>query len=331
MILISKVFFSFYSTIVLLSFMDGKVTNIFSNATILLINKRIFFVILPPIKLLTLMKKIFAVILLFICSFSVLSQEINIDTSYNMQEISMFRVLWQDFKADPLHKKQKLDCYFRYSKLFLQTIYSQISAPFGYTAYYLFRKPITTRLEQFYAEKNLSNIENVGNDIINGTINKQELKNYLGSFYYNLWLYGDTSSPIIDGGVPNDYKPNLPMFIRRWLYSGVRNPRWNATYINNYSSDIVAVKTVYDNREDILTHNYGTSDTKLGMWLRWYIDKDGKWWFFYENTTRKNKNKGKLFYFGAIGFGNKGNGLQLDNRKKTRFEFSLNRQVTIDN
>lgn len=276
------------------------------------------------------MKKIFAIILLSVSCYAVSSQEVLTDTSYNTQNISMFKVLWQDFKSDPSHQKQKIDCYTRYSKLFFQTIYSQVSAPFGYPLYYAFRKPITKRLEKFYQQHSLTNIEDVGQDIINGKIDKQELKNYLGFFYYNLWLYGDTSSPITDGGVPNDYKPNLPMFVRRWLYSGVRNPRWNATYINNYSSDIIAVKTVYDNRQDVLTHNYGTSDTKLGMWLRWYIDKDGKWWFFYENTTKKSEHKGRLFYFGAIGFGNKSNGLQLDNRKKTRFEFSLNRQVTID-
>ena len=256
---------------------------------------------------------------------------------YVLYDESMFKVLYNDFKSDKTHRVEKIDCYVRYTKLFFKTICSQITAPFGYVGYYCNRKKITARLESFYKDRNLENINNIGNDIKNGVIDKDELKDYLGSFYYNLWLYGDTESPVETGGVPKDYKPAMSMFWRRWFYSGLRNPKWNATYINNYSSDILKVSTVYDTRKDIVTHNYGTGDTKLGAILRWYVDDCGKWWFFYENTEMKTNKTGRLFYFGAVGLGNTEDGIlfgdgksQKSVKKKGRFEFSLNRKVTID-
>ncbi|MBR1774719.1 MAG: hypothetical protein IJ759_04245 [Bacteroidales bacterium] len=250
---------------------------------------------------------------------------------------NMLRVLYEDFTADKSFRIEKIDCYVRYTSLLVKTVYSQVTAPFGYIGYYWNKKKITQSLEEFYKLHNLDNIENVGNDIKNGVISKDDLKDYFGLFYYNLWLYGDTDDPLVTGGVPKDYKPNMPMYLRRWFYSGLRNPRWNATYINNYSADIIQVKTPYDTRTDIATHNYGTGDTRLGSVLRWYIDENGKWWFFYENTRRTKKNKGKLFYFGAVGLGGKEDGelkksasSEKKSTKKGRFEFSLNRTVTID-
>lgn len=242
---------------------------------------------------------------------------------------SMFDVLRQDFFNSPEHSKEKIDCYFRYTKLFLNTVYSQISAPVVYLAYYAFRKTITRKLSDFYQEKNLKNIENIGNDIVQGVVDKEELREYMGDVFYKMWLYGDTKNPIEDGGVPEDYKSSLPMFVRRWLYSGVRNPRWNATYTDNYTNPIVNISTPLDTRKDIITHNYGTSDTKLGTWLRWYVDDKGKWWFLYEKTKPTKENKGKLFYFGVVGLGSHMDGNYPEKTKQGRFEFSLNRTVTI--
>lgn len=245
------------------------------------------------------------------------------------QETNMFKVLWKDYWENEANRSQKRECYKTYSKMFLQSLYSQLTAPFGYVVYYIFKKPITHRIENLYAEKQLNNIDNIGKDILKGNITEEELREAL-KLYYGIWLYGDTDDPIVSGGVPKDYKTTLPMSIRRWLYCGVRNPRWNATYLNFYSDSIVEIRTTLDNRQDIVTHNYGTGDTKLGNRLRWYIDKQGKWWFFYENTKRTKENKGKLFYFGAVRLSNKEDGLQGKNSEKSRFEFSLNREVSID-
>lgn len=246
------------------------------------------------------------------------------------EDDSMFKVLWKDYLKDKEHRKEKRECYARYTKLFFKTLYGQASAPFMYVGYYLCRKKITNKLIQLYREKNLGSIENIGKDIINGLISEQEIEEYLGNGYYKLWLYGDTDDPIESGGVPKSYKPNLPIFQRRWFYSGVRNPRWNATYINNYSSNIRQISTPYDNRNNVNTRNYGTSDTRLGTWLRWYIDDKGRWWFLYEKTKRTNAKKGKLFYFGAVGLGDKQDGYYEKVNDKCRFEFSLNREVTIE-
>lgn len=289
------------------------------------------------------MNKILLVELILIFNLSVLQAQekkqiidTTIYTESSYKKICMFDILWNDYMASPINRKEKIDCYSRYAKLFLQSIYGQITAPIIYVGYYLSRKKITHKLENFYKLNNLSNIENIGKDIVNGIVLKEDLKKYLGYFYYNLWLYGDTDDPIISGGVPNDYKPNLPVFQRRWFYSGVRNARWNATYINNYSNDIVMIQTSYDTRKGVVTSNYGTGDTQLGVWLRWYVDNKGRWWFFYENTKITKHNKGKLFYFGAVGLSQYKDGKVSPNnknmqriRKKCRFEFSLNREVFI--
>ncbi|GEM_PF-2101089 len=252
-------------------------------------------------------------------------------TNYkNTNNDNIFKILKADYLSDTEHRKEKKECYLAYAKMFFQAMYGQITAPVVYIAYYLFRKPITERLETLYLQKGLTNIDNVGKDLLNGKIDKQDIREALGQIYYRLWLYGDTDDPILTGGVPKDYKPNLPIFIRRWLYCGVRNPRWNATYINFYSDSIVETRTVFDNRQDVITHNYGTGDTKLGTWLRWYVDKQGKWWFFYENTKQTKEHEGKLFYFGAVGLSNIEDGIMKNNTKKSRFEFSLNRVVKID-
>ncbi len=260
------------------------------------------------------------------------------DTTYTTQDASleeqennsMIKVLWKDYFESKENRKEKRDCYARYTKLFIETLYGQITAPFCYVGYYLCRKKITNKLTELYKEKNLENIENIGKDITNGVIDKEEIKECLGNGYYKLWLYGDTDNPVEDGGVPQSYKSNLPMFIRRWFYSGVRNPRWNATYINNYSANIKKITTSIDKRTNTNTHNFGTSDTRLGTWLRWYVDEEGKWWFLYEDTKRTKENEGKLFYFGAVGLGNKEDGAYKNEVQKCRFEFSLNRKVKID-
>lgn len=242
----------------------------------------------------------------------------------------MFKALISDYFSSEQHREEKLECYARYTSLFLKTVYGQITAPLGYVDYYLHRKRITHKLEELYSENNLGNIENIGKDIINGRIDEKTIKECLGKSDYRRWLYGDTDDPINTGGVPADYKPDLPMFVRRWFYSGLRNPRWNATYIDNYSSNVVKIATPYDDRSEISTSNYGTTDTRLGTWLRWYVDDEGKWWFFYETTKQKSEDKGKLFYFGAVGLGSAQDGDSLTERKQSRFEFSLNRTVTID-
>ncbi|MDO5760592.1 MAG: hypothetical protein Q4Q06_06160 [Bacteroidota bacterium] len=259
------------------------------------------------------------------------SKEIPTKTRQDLSEEStnMFVVLWKDYWQESEHRKQKRECYWAYTKMCVQATYSQISAPIGYVVYYLCRKPITKRIENLYKEKNLDNIENIGKDILQEKITKEELQEAL-KLYYQIWLYGDTDDPLVTGGVPKDYKSDLPMFIRRWLYCGVRNPRWNATYINFYSDSISEIHNVLDNRQNIVTHNYGTGDTRLGNWLRWYVDESGKWWFFYENTKKTGENKGKLFYFGAVGLSNMKASDLKKKKKRSRFEFSLNREVKID-
>ncbi|MBQ9311772.1 MAG: hypothetical protein IJ213_01870 [Bacteroidales bacterium] len=275
-------------------------------------------------------------ILLFFLPFLLNAQQENKSTENEsiflgeVPDISMIDALYLDYINDTTHRKEKRECYIRYSQLFLQTLYSQISSPIGYIFYYLNRKKITSKIQDFYKQNNLSNIENIGNDIIEGNVIVDSLKSFLGSTFYNLWLYGDTKNPVENGGVPTDYKPNKSMFARRFSYSALRNPRWNSTYVNNYSNYITFCKTAYDSRNEINTSNYGTRDTRLGVWLRWFVDKDGKYWFFYENTKQKSANKGKLFYFGVVGLGSIEDGQQKDIQKKGRFEFSLNRTVKIN-
>lgn len=265
------------------------------------------------------------------CCFAQTQEEDSVLYALNSDNQSMFEIIAKDYFSDKANRKEKRDCYRRYLGLFFKTVYSQLTAPFMYILYYQNRQDITNDIQDYYDEHNLTDMENIGMDIVSGKVDKDSLKAYLGPKKYNLWLYGDTKRPVEDGGVPADYKNNLPLFLRRWLYCAVRNPRWNSTYVNNYSSYIDSIYSAYDTRCGINTHNYGTGDTYLGKCLRWYIDKDGKWWFYYERTKQTEANQGNLFYFGAIGFGEYKDGkVDINAAKPTRFEFSLNRKVTID-
>lgn len=145
-----------------------------------------------------------------------------------------------------------------------------------YVGYYLSRERITGKLRNYYEQHGLGNIQDVGEDIVYGIVDPADLKHYMGNWDFTLWLYGDTKDPLVTGGVPDDYKERHSMFARRWMYCGVRNPRWNATYLYYYTSRIDSVMTAYDDRCATVTHNYGTSDTRLGTWLRWYVDEDGR-------------------------------------------------------
>ena len=198
-----------------------------------------------------------------------------------------------------------------------------------YVGYYLSRERITGKLRNYYERHGLGNIQDVGEDIVYGIVDPADLKHYMGNWDFTLWLYGDTKDPLVTGGVPDDYKERHSMFARRWMYCGVRKPRWNATYLYYYTSRIDSVMTAYDDRCATVTHNYGTSDTRLGTWLRWYVDEDGRWWYLYETTRRREDNKGKLMYFGAVRLGGVPDGY-CKKYRMGRFEISLNRTVTID-
>lgn len=248
---------------------------------------------------------------------------------YEQQEVSMLELLLWDYFHSPDHRKEKRQCFARYAVFTASAAYATMSAPVLYVGYYLCRERITRKLQEYYALHDLGDIQNVGDDIIHGLVDPADLRDYMGYGDYNLWLYGDTKDPLVTGGTPEDYKPGHSMFARRWMYSGVRNPRWNATYIHYYTSRIDSVITAYDDRSAIVTHNYGTSDTRLGTWLRWYVDVDGRWWYFYETTRRKEGNKGKLMYFGVVRLGNEKDG-KCSKNCQGRFEISLNRVVTID-
>lgn len=286
--------------------------------------------IISPISLLLMMKRVCHIIaiLALLCGFehSCEAQDMVVP---EQQDISMFDVLWWDYFRSPDHRKEKRQCFARYAVYTVQAAFSTVSAPVVYVGYYLSRNRITRKLQDYYVQHGLDDIQNVGDDIIHGLVDPADLRRHMGNRDYSLWLYGDTKDPLVTGGVPDDYIPDHSMFVRRWMYSGVRNPRWNATYIYYYTSRIDSVVTVYDDRSTTVTHNYGTSDTRLGTWLRWYIDEDGRWWYFYETTRRKDENKGKLLYFGAVRLGNEKDGY-CGKYRQGRFELSLNRMVTVD-
>lgn len=272
------------------------------------------------------MKKIIFLFVLFLCNNNLSAQQDD--------DASMIEYLIEDYFADTNKhvRQQKRDCYKRYCKFLLQSVHSMVYSPIMYLNYYYNREEITFLLQSYYDDHGLEDIENIGKDIVSGKIEKDSLKAFLGENNYRFWLYGDTKQPIENGGVPKDYKPNLPMFLRRYLYSAIRNPRWNATYIYNYSTNIDSIVVYKDSRNDVVTKNYGTCDTRLGKTLRWYIDDTGKWWFYYERTKMLSESKGTLFYFGGIGFGSREAGkVDKSNTKPTRFEFSLNRVVKLLN
>jgi hypothetical protein len=141
-----------------------------------------------------------------------------------------------------------------------------------------------------------------------------------GRFLFWLWTYGDQEDPLVTGGMPDWYGENN--FYNRWRWAGFRNARFNISYINFRTGKIIEVITKIDNRDFTTYHtSKGIGDSPDGVYFKWMMDNNNKWYFIYENNT-----KDYIWYFGWVGLlrqdiGNEGG----------RFEFSLRKTESTYN
>lgn len=139
-------------------------------------------------------------------------------------------------------KKKTRKCYIRFIYLFYRFFIYRITALIIYPIWYIFKSHIAYKLYHNFPMYNHK--EKFGyysydrfNDWLNTQIYysintkqlKRDIKNALSIIEYQLWLYGDISNIEIDGEIPAHYKSHIKnMFVRRWLYSSVRNPKFNS-------------------------------------------------------------------------------------------------------
>ena len=87
------------------------------------------------------------------------------------------------------------------------------------------------------------------------------------------------------------------IFWNRFVYSAIRNPRFNQNYIDFRTGEITNIITIIDNRDFNYMHvSSGIGDSADGIYFKWMKDNNGKWYFIYEDN-----NENSLFYLGYTG------------------------------
>lgn len=265
----------------------------------------------------------------------------------------ILRLLKDYFNTDyyfdniPLNKikKKKRKCYMRFIYLFCRFFVYLITAPILYPIWYIFKSKIAWKLYRNFPISNYEEIYGYSYSKFNEWLNIQihyrlcdinklkcEIKSSLSLIEYQLWLYGDIYNVESDGGIPANYKSHIKnTFIRRWCYSGFRNPKFNSVYLNFYAkSCIIELKTVYDSRTNQVAKNYGTAYTRVGQILRWYVTDNGELWYIWDSTYKSRIFNWRLFYFGGVCLGDVLDGVYPKNILYSRFEWSWRPCSIID-
>jgi len=210
-----------------------------------------------------------------------------------LQEI---RKAYKDIKADyrkigTIRQADKRLCYKRIVMNMLWGIWNAISAPFIYPIWYAFRKIITNKV---YKGTSWQEIEA---HILKAEIDLAEAKlECNGKFLFWLWTYGDCTDPLGWGGMPSDFKNGKNNFINRFIWSAIRNPRFNINYMYFRTGIIEEYIDAINTLDWQYWHeSFGISGNPDGIILRWFRDNEYKCHFIYENNNDKS-----MFYFGYV-------------------------------
>lgn len=219
-------------------------------------------------------------------------------------------------------KKQK-ECLKEIRKYLFIQLFNAIMSPICYIIWYLNRYKLTKKLQKELIKHPLT-IPNTREEYTSEIY--VIAKKTFSKFWFFMWTFGDINDPLNTGGTPVDYKTHIKsLFIRRFLFRSIRNPR--SIYIHHIQTsdpiidDLIPEGLIlYDTRDmSKPTENYGTGDGHIGSFIRYYISYTGKIYMYYERCT-----KGKTFYIGFCKIPFKqlecGNWVQITN--KTRFEIS---------
>lgn len=212
-------------------------------------------------------------------------------------KLKEFRAFIVALKADHKHsevvsKKKKRQAYLRYIKLLFITIWNAITAPIVYPIWYLLREPICRIIyKNHYWIEIVTLIEQNQISTVKDIV-KSQSRNPL---IYWLWTYGDMRDPLGYGELTDTGIENT--FLNRWWENGFRNPRFTVNFLDFRTESIIKFHTVIDTRNQKHMHkSTGIGDSPDGVYFKWALAKDGKWWFIYENN-----NSDCLFYFGSVG------------------------------
>lgn len=262
------------------------------------------------------------------------------------------RDLRRDIKLNPnnLDQAKMRACRRRYTRFMLLFLANMIIAPFMYCAWWSLKKKISYKLyynfRDFYKTDKLYNsfgyyeVDDIDQFytwlhtmIMNSPLNNHKLdadiKRALGLFYYYIWLHGDDDDPLGRGGLPETYKSGKNTFYNRFMFGPIRNPWGNGIHLKMKSALIEQVYTDIDERADQDTTNYGTSNARVGTYLRWYVDHNGDYWYMYERVYLNRILGWRDFYFGGVGCLALPEGtVPTHSRKCTRWEYS-NRECDL--
>lgn len=229
----------------------------------------------------------------------------------------------EHFNAETLDVKEKCYVVVNYFLNRIDFILHLVIAPVVYIIYYPFRNYLNNKLYKYFLSKYVHNTNSntlqwdtnitlnqfeceLYHSLRYGPVTKRNImlntvKNAFNQFERFLWFSGDMIDVDTTGGCPIDYKPHIKcMFLRRWLYSAIRNPFYNRVWCKYICGPINNISEIFDNRCDVETSNYGTGNHRLGMRFRVYTDIYNNHYFYYEHTYKKHNNY-KTHYSGVVG------------------------------
>lgn len=214
-----------------------------------------------------------------------------------MKKLQEIREAYKDIKMDykqigAISQADKRQCYRRIVKNLLWGIWGAITSLFIYPIWYIWRKQITDKIhkgtswQEIEAHMQKCEIKEV----------ETKLKKN-GKFLFWLWTYGDCNDPYGWGGMPTDFRSGKNSFIDRYIWSAIRNPRFNINYLYFRTSAIEKQHDVINTLNWGYWHkSYGIGGNPDGIIFKWVKDNNNKWFFIYENNNPKH-----MFYFGYVG------------------------------
>lgn len=211
-------------------------------------------------------------------------------------EISKFlKTIRADYKSTVdglITKKDKSRCYWNILYNLLWSVWNTVTTFFIYPIWYVFRKPLTDKIHRGTSWQEIEELMRVAD--INGVESRLKVN---GNILFWLWTYGDCSDPYGWGGMPTDFRNGKNNFWNRYIWSAVRNPRFNINYLYYRTGIITEERVIIDTRNPKLWHkSYGVGSSENGLIFKWLKDNNGKWYFIYEENNYEH-----VFWFGYVG------------------------------
>ena len=204
---------------------------------------------------------------------------------------------YKDIRADykkigTVRQADKRLCYRRIAKNLLWGIWNIVSSPFIYPIWYIWRKSITDKIHKGTSWQEIeTHMQMCEFDEVETKLKAN------GKFLFWLWTYGDCTDPLGWGGMPQDFRNGKNIFINKYIWSAIRNSRFNINYMH-FGTGIIEEQINITNTLNwqYWHESYGIGDNPDGILFKWVRDNNYKWYFIYENNNEKH-----MFYFGYVG------------------------------